>query len=729
MGATSKELVTGYNYWGTYAEIIALGRVDVLYNIYNGDTLIWEGPIDRSSANGAGYTDITTSIGVISFYWGDPTQAIDTILAALEIDLGGGPVAVPMSAMRNVCYAVCYDMAFGGQTTAPTLTYDIQRWTRAFPELDDVAHDVDGDALIPEAIYELLTDSFVGAGIATTHVDKPSFLAACETLIDEEIGASPDIDQTQSVRELVGQLLNYIDGFIYFDAGKLKMGLVRPASTVGLDVIDESDLLEEPRPLNSQFDGTWNKTILTFRDRDNNWEETTEEYDDPANAAIVGQTVRKTVNLPWVTKRDVAKKLAKLFGIKGGLPTIVWELTLKPEWKTLKPGDRFKLTYAAFGISERVVRVKSVTRGKASAPDISVTVQEEQARSTTGDYVPGTDTFDIPVTVGPDGTDSFDLVSATPRLSWLPTALKDSKDDGLLVALDRPTINTTGSDIYFTWDPAQAEYRRIGNQTSFPAKAEIISWHRYRTNNWLLRLEIANEWDYDRVQTLIDEALELFIVVGQRLIKTVGTPKNQHQVTAPWFKVVAGGRMELHSATVLDIEVDNAAFGTDDIELETTADDGRHPTIHVYVGRPEDFAILPHNAIQFDRNAGNSLDDTGLVRHIKTPVRNHKQAQDLADVTATTFDRNLTTMCPSGTYSRDWGAAAPSSYEMFDEQGYLEAIFQPGADYPHVEAIDEALGLFYNGVPSAEQIRLIEHIDDVLGWMVGGAGRLNYGES
>lgn len=713
-GKGSKDIITGYNYWGGYAAALGLGPLYRLHEITNGDTTIWTGPADRSGADGDGKTVLTTSLGTIHFYWGTSGQNASAILEALQIDLGSGLTTLPTAAWRNVAYVVCSDLAFGQQTIAPTLIFHVERRLEL---LDLSTHEIDRDAVVPEVIYDLLTNTLYGAGTAED-VDVASFEAAAERTIDEELGCSPQYDERSTVREMVGQLLAYVDGFLYREDGKIKMGLTRQASTGGLATLDAADLLEEPVPNPSHFAGTWNKTIVTFNDRDDKWEETSEDYDDPANAAIVGESVPRTFHFPHVTNRATAQRLAKLIGIRGGLPTIFWDLVLKPAHRTLQPGDRFKLDYAVFGVSSRVVRVKRVEIGGPTSPEVKVTVQEEQTRIEDNDYVPPEDIFSVPGTLDGSGSDGFEPVSTTPRIATLPSGLKGDETDGLVVACNRPDAFTVRGSVYWTWDPGVQVYRSIGTLRTFPAKGTIVCWHTVRTDHWSLRVEMDSAQDYEWLQSLAESATDVYAVVVGRSVKTVGSVNDEHQVESLWLAKVRGGRFELVSDTVIDIEVEGAQFGSDDLLLETAGDDGRFPGVHVYFGTLAEFFVYPTSTIAFEANAGNDVSDTGLVRYIKTPVGNHLNQEALADVTAVTFDRNDSSMCPNGTFSREWGAAAVTAYEIFNVEVGYKCTDEESADYDSIVDLNEAMGAVIDGTATAAQTLLVEHISSVIGAMI-----------
>ena len=85
-------------FYGGIAQLICLGPVKTLHEIRNGDTVVWAGPIDRSSADSSGKSILSTTIGTLFFYWGTADQLPDPILSAAKIDLGSGPQTVPIPA-------------------------------------------------------------------------------------------------------------------------------------------------------------------------------------------------------------------------------------------------------------------------------------------------------------------------------------------------------------------------------------------------------------------------------------------------------------------------------------------------------------------------------------------------------------------------------------------------------------------------------------------------------
>lgn len=726
MGKGSQQIVTGNRFWGSFALAICFGPVHELLEISNGETVIWDGFIDYTSADGDGATVLNTDLGVVRFYWGSGTQNVDALLEGLVID----GVPVPMPAYRWVCYAVCEDLSFGQQEVPPTLLFHIRRRgvTDLSLSLPADHHIVEGDAILPEVIYDILTDRLYGLGVPTEYVDSVSFTAACEQTIEEGLVASPWLDDQEQAREFIGRILAYIDAVIYFDGGKFVIDLNRAADVSGAVSLTIADLLEEPKPTPSQFDETWNRTLVTFRDRENKWEETPEPYDDPANMAILQRKKTSVFNFPWVTRREVAKKIARFIGSKAGLPSTVWQLSLKPSFKTLRVGQLVKLTYAKLGVSNRILRIKRIRRGGPSAPEIEVTAIEERNRDIANDYIPSGDDFTVPGMLDPDGSSEFALTPTTPRLSWLPPKIKDDAgvEDGFLVAMNRPPGIVRGARVYWTWNSTIEPYKFLFVVQSFPAKGSVVSWHKYR-GNWLFRVQLDTVADDTWLSTLRAEAPEIFAVVGVREFVTAPA-KDEEQTLSPWLRWVPGGLMEHLTGTLIDIELEGGWQDTPDLSYEGSVTEGRYPTVHIYFGRVEDFAMYKTDALNFERSAGNHIDDAQLARYIKTPLTGFRGSETLDDVTAVSYDRDDVTMSPDGTYSRDWGARVPSTAELFDIIAGQVLNGDPAPDYALIEDIDEALGAIHAGTASPAQVLLAENIDDVLGQMLS-TGSPIYNES
>jgi hypothetical protein len=697
---------TGYNYFGSFVLLIGVGRAQTWQGLWNADTNIWAGGVDYTAADSEGKVSVTTAIGQADLYFGLPTQQPSAFLSGLTVDYGAGPVPARIPAWKNLIYAVFRDAAFGSQVTPPVIRADVIVRKDILPTAFHIAG---GDIGVPELIYWLLTDPFDGFAIDPLMVDIASFTAAGDTTFNEVL-ISGRLDNTGSARDLLIQLLSYIDGHIIFLNGKLTLRLVRQEDASSAPSLTEADFMDEPEITNEQYDTTWNRTLLSFAQRpaigtDPQWDDSAQEpYDDPANAAIVGQEVIKTLNFPFVTQRGVAHFIARRIGMKAGLPAVTWTVDLKPKWKTLQPCDLIKVSYARFGISNRVLRVTEVKRGGASDPKVTITAMEETRQSSSVLY---SSTFTGTVETGPDP------ISTTPRLSTLPAALLSGAPDGFLVAMNRPSSTTISAGVFWTFDPGVQDYIRLSpGATTFPAKGTVTAWHKLSNGNWTLRVQMDSSDDLTWLQALVSGSPAFFAVVGERKWKTVGTPKDEHQIMSPWLSNVVGGRFALLGSNTVDIELAAAsAFGTDSLSLEQLAVDGNYPTTHIYFGRSGDFFVYPTEHYFFGTDTPGGSGDTAYVRYIKCVTKNGTREQTLSEVTETTYARHDPTMNADGTYSRDWGTRAVSTYEAYDLAAGAGSIPSSLTD------IDEALYAILMGTATADQHLLADHINDVLGSM------------
>lgn len=722
---SSRKVITGYKYHGGLAQLICVGPVTTLKGIWNGDTQIYEGPISSSSADSDGKTILQTDLGEIRFYWGLETQVVDATLEGLMIDYGDGtPVGVSVPNWKRFCYVVSDRLEFGQQTAPPTLHFEV---TRAPGALSITSHLIGEDAVAPEIVYEALTDSFWGLGISAGYIDTASFVAAAETVITEGLGISPSIDDNTTVRELIGKLLSYIDGAIYWEAGKIRIKLFRAESTAGVEAIDEAVLLDEPTPDNGGVDETWSLTRLTFTDRDNKYEQAVESYTDDANAAILGENVPKEFSLPWIRQRSVAKKIVKRIGIKGGLIPVSYTLRCKSTVSDLVPGSRALLSYSKLGIEDVLVRVTRRVIGGPEDRTIQLTVVEEQTRDDSNDYVPASDTFTVPSKVFSDGMATATLLEVTPRLGWLPSGLLDGQPDGFLVAAARADSAAEYSKLWFTFDSALLAYTRIAGTVGFPCKGQIIGWHQARGgSSWIVRVQMDSERDYDYLAALITSNQEFTAVTARRLVKTVGTPKSQHRMETYWFTREANRYAFTVDASIIDIELTPEAYGSIAPGLETLSGDSECLCSHIYFGRVDTFLKWKGSAWQFERsgpnypiNPGTGLSaDTDLIRVVKVTAGGSENEQAVSDVTATTFDRDDTTMCPDGTLSREWGPRALTTHEQLDFAAGAEVDGATHPNYTAVDEFDEALLNVCEGDNSDDEYLLTQGIDDTLGAMV-----------
>lgn len=697
----SAEQMGSYTYYGRYAVAFCYGPLSEATELRVSDKAIWTGPITRTSGNAAGVA-ITTDLGPAMLYWGNDTQNADPTLQTLNASQPG---------FRGRVVLVFSDCNFGRAPSPPQVTLVGKRHLSL---LSISTHQLSGDAVLPEVLYDVFTNALYGARVPAEKIGKASFEAAATTIIAEDLGASPVFTEANKLRDAVSRLCTYMRAVCYYDGGKITLKLLRDNPAEEALEIGPDDLVDPPEPDPGDWSATWAKTRVTFTDKDNNWERDVAAYTDPANAKIRGYVVEEDVEREWFTRRAVAKADTARIGTLNGIPLAVYPgLRLLPKHRGIRPGRLLKLVYPKLNIVAAYVRAEKVVIGGPSDPVVTVDAVQDPARQTTLGYVPAGSESGLP------GYTRAPLVAPTVRVATLTNTLKEGFADGLLVATNRPTGLCVRHETWFTWNPSVASYGRLSAGTTFPVHGTILWWVR-KGAGWIVRFKVAGSFDVPLMAGIAESFQDHYFVAGRRVVRT--TPASDaHALLCVVAKRKLGGRFAAVAADTFDIEVEGGQLGTTDLALETTGAGASVPTGTAYLGLIDAFTILRSDTLAFDRNQANDPADSALRRYIKTLVGDDQALLELGDVSAVEFKRADASMDPAGSYSPTWGTRAKTAYEMADDECGLEYASAAGADYANVSDLDEALGKVYAGTATADDTALLADLDDVLGAYLGNA--------
>lgn len=603
-----------------------------------------------------------------------------------------------------------------GYTSAPTVTLTGGGGTYTSATAD-LVHAVSGNGLVPEMIYDLFTDGLYGLGVDPSNFITSSFVDACDTVRDEGLGFNANIESQSSARSWIGRLLDLIQAVLYVENGKVGIKLVRKESTSGIPTVDESVLTDEPTFDNTLLADTWNLTVIKWVDRRNLYERTTEPFYNDANLTLQGEEVRREFDVAFCNTEEVARKVAARKGIQGGTPEFRVNLNVLPS-VSLENGDLFWLSYTKGGITNRLMRVVATTRDQSGSDQLGLTAVEEFTLDWSVVYDAGKGNTTIGPALGDDGRNIQDapVPTVTPRLAYVPGGLKTA-DDAALVAFGRPHPLLSKARAFFTWSPAEKSYFMVAQVSSFPAEGEVVWFQRYRTTNWLFRIEFATQGEAAGVVDLLsDGGAEVYLVVNLRDAKP-STSTDADSFESAWLRPADGGTVNLIDTTTVEIEVASADFGSRELDLETLADDGVYPSLAAYVGTRESFCIAHFKSIQFERDGHNGAQnrasglwpDGNRVRYLKVQTFRGAKSADLAD-------------CPESTYewgvelTPTWGTYAETAAERADNElgNYYDSASETDL-YGTVEGHDDALGAVFDGIETEAELLLAEHVDDVLG--------------
>jgi len=225
-GGGSQTVVTGHQYFLTWAEVVCLGPVDTIYTIYANDDVVWEGELNRPTISGGQETITLDDMGAVTVYFGtDDHVANSTIGANLEDDTLNTPY-------RNQCWFFYNDCKIGDYNRSPTMKYILKK-SPEIPALIGTA----GIETINEydynpahAVWYILETM---TGLSDTFLDATTFSGASETLKQEERGISMLFSQYQTAETYIDTILSHIGGILKPTSdGSFGLKLIRADATV-----------------------------------------------------------------------------------------------------------------------------------------------------------------------------------------------------------------------------------------------------------------------------------------------------------------------------------------------------------------------------------------------------------------------------------------------------------------------------------------------------------------
>jgi len=292
-GSSTQTVVTGYNYYLTWAMVLCLGPVDKLYTIYkNNDEVVWSGDLSRPVSGGQ-ETITLDGMGSATFYFGTNDQVANSSFAGLD------PYNIPY---RNQCWILFNDCCIGNYNRAPTMSFVVGKFPTASFNTNETVNTYDYNPA--HAIYYICNTM---VNMPSVYLDSITFSGAADTLKNEERGVSILFNSYQTSESYLESLLAHIKGIIRFTAdGKFGLKLIRDDTDVDdMTTITASDMLTE----NYDFDRkSWIDTVndidLQYAQRifrDPACPDSTQGFDDsdvPGGAMLPDTTYTFIINNP-----------------------------------------------------------------------------------------------------------------------------------------------------------------------------------------------------------------------------------------------------------------------------------------------------------------------------------------------------------------------------------------------------------------------------------------------
>lgn len=214
-------------------------------------------------------------------------------------------------------------------------------------------------------IRECLTNKVWGIGVSESNIDDVSFKNAADILYDEQMGMSIKWTDSTSINEFVDNIKEHINAQLYLDrvTNKWKLYLIRDdydvADLISLDESNIRNLDFERRTLAECV----NSVTVTYWDRERA-KDSTVTVQDIARIAQQGGVISQSIDYKGFTNSDLASRvsLRDLKTLSSTLASVSFDVdeSFSEAWHEGMP---FKLSDESYGLSEAVMRIRTIKRG------------------------------------------------------------------------------------------------------------------------------------------------------------------------------------------------------------------------------------------------------------------------------------------------------------------------------------------------------------------------------
>lgn len=360
---------------------------------------------------------------------------------------------------------------------------------------------IDADINPAHIIRECLTNRVWGIGVAESNIDDLSFTKAADMLYDEKMGMSIKWTDSTSINEFVDNIKEHINAQLYLDrvTNKWKLYLIRD----DYDVVDLISL-DEGSIRNLDFERRTlaecvNSVTVTYWDRERS-KDSTVTVQDIARIAQQGGVISQSIDYKGFTNSDLASRIAlrELKTLSSTLASVSFDVDeqFSESWHEGMP---FKLSDFSYGLSEAVMRIRTIKRGDGINNTVYVEAIEDSFSSpmqSVIEYVP-------PITSG-DSTakDAVAIVFEVPYIELVEQYGQDEVDAKLSnypelgyvgMAAIRPNNQHVNASLYVDAGAGYDERTTLDFCPSAELKAEI----GYMDSSF----EIQNVAEFELLQT------------------------------------------------------------------------------------------------------------------------------------------------------------------------------------------------------------------------------------
>lgn len=388
-GHGSAKTTVAHYYYVTLHLGVAQAHLDGIIQIGVADTCLWPTLNDPTVYAAEGQTSATIAAsgcwggwereggvaGTLSIQYGGDSQTTDTYLASLLAD---------QPAYRGFTGVVLKKMYIGTQVVIKPWWFVCRRrlllsdgeamWQITKAPIG--THDLNAMCVL----YEILTSSVIGMGLAATRIGS-SFAAAADTCYTEGYGVSAIWDWSpDTIHDQIEGIEQVIDGKLYQDPAtdKFEIGLIRADyDPEDLESFDESDFWVESMA-GSSPGLVPSVTRVLWYDRDTDQSRPAYARDPALLARQGGSPIVQELDLAaWVCDGDLAQTIADREQQQISCMPRTLVIHALRTMSHLHETSAVRITYAALNLTAVVFRVGTIDRGSIADGECVITLVED----------------------------------------------------------------------------------------------------------------------------------------------------------------------------------------------------------------------------------------------------------------------------------------------------------------------------------------------------------------
>lgn len=213
--------------------------------------------------------------------------------------------------------------------------------------------------------YEALTNTDWGLGHSPADLNTTGFIDASDTLYDENFGLSLIYANQSSMEKFLQQILTHVNAVMYpeRETNKITFKLIRDDYDINtLDIYDETNIRSLEFFERPAFAELVNEVVISYRKR-GNLTDSSITVQDLASVQAQGAVISQTIKYQGVDSEDIAAKVGMRELKQSSTPLARARIVVNRSGWDVKPGDVIKLSWAAYGAEEVVMRVIDANYG------------------------------------------------------------------------------------------------------------------------------------------------------------------------------------------------------------------------------------------------------------------------------------------------------------------------------------------------------------------------------